>query len=135
MLSHSSTVKKCSRTRKPSSRNWKRRGDCSSPESSGEAAQSKREQFWPFAVPQLSVKSIPTSALQLDTLLLIFNVRRGFYCKKDSLLTGSDTIQLQTVYLNAPVHKAEKISSLEPLWLKDILSRMCDQQLLNYKSC
>lgn len=48
MLSHSSALKNCSRTRKPSLWNWKRQGDCSSPESSGEAAQSKRKQLWPF---------------------------------------------------------------------------------------
>lgn len=48
MLSHSSALKNCSKTRKPSLWNWKRRGDCSSPEPSGEAAQSKRKQFWPF---------------------------------------------------------------------------------------
>jgi len=86
-------------------------------------------------VPQLSVRSIPTSALQLDNLLLIFNFRRGFYHKKDTLLTGSDSIQLTTTDLNLEVHRTERIPLLELLWLKDISSKMCDQQRLNYKAC
>lgn len=101
MLSHSSALKNRSRTRKPSLWNYKRRGDCSSPESSGEAAQSKRKQG----------EKNPSSSSEASQHFLIFNFTRGICCKRFIKRLECQTVK-NNLFQSLSLHKTE-ISSLE----------------------
>lgn len=78
MLSHSSVVKKCSRTRKPSSWNWKRWGDYFPPEHSGEAAQSKRKTVLSLCCASAQCENQPNSSPAAVQHAFKFQFQKGF---------------------------------------------------------